>query len=148
MKINFRNTLLVIIGCLFIFLVLLFSLLFVDIINTKNYENTVEFLKEKYQLVIDDEYEVLYDYKEDHGFTGAPNKYVVIKLKSCNFYKNYEFSDMDGQKIKTYLERYNLLNSLDPNFLLDFNKTYKVYEIRDLMLIHYDDILIYYRVGH
>ena len=146
MKINFRRTLLIIIGVVFAFLVLLFLLLCIP--SNNEYENNALFLIDQYQLVIEDEYEVLYDYYEDHGFTGAPNKYVVTKVESYNFLDNYEFSDMDGKTIKQLLERYNLLNSLDPNFLIDFDKSYKIYEKKDLMLILNDDILIFYRVGH
>ena len=146
MKINFRTTLLVIIGVVFVCFLLLFSLFY--FFNDTSYKNNAEFLIENYQLVIEDEYEVLYDYYEAHGFTGAPNKYVFTKVKSCSFLENYEFTDTDGKYIKQLLERYNLLENLDQNYILDFNKSYKIYEIEDLMLIHYDDILIFYRVGH
>lgn len=146
MKINFKTTLLIIIGSIFVYLLLLFSIFF--LYSNKTYENNAKFLIENYQLAIEDEYEVLYDYYEDHGFTGAPNKYVVTRVKSYNFLDNFEFTDMDGKNIKQLLERYNLLSKLDPNYILDFNESYKIYEKKDLMLIQYDDILIYYRVGH
>jgi hypothetical protein len=130
----------------FVFLVLLFLLLCIP--STNEYDNNALFLIEKYELVIEDEYEVLYDYYEDHGFTGAPNKYVVTKVKSYNFLDNYEFTNLDGKYIKQLLERYSLLEKLDSKFILDFNLSYKIYEVKDLMLIQYDDILIFYRVGH
>ena len=119
MKINFKTTLLIIIGSIFVYLLLLFSIFF--LYSNKTYENNAKFLIENYQLAIEDEYEVLYDYYEDHGFTGAPNKYVVTRVKSYNFLDNFEFTDMDGKNIKQLLERYNLLSKLDPNYILDFS---------------------------
>ena len=125
MKFSFRNTLLIIIGSIFVFLVLLF------ISNNYSYENNAIFLIEQYQLKIEYEYEVLYDYYEEHGFTGAPNKYVVTKVKSYNFLEYYEFTDLDGKDIKSLLERYDLLSKLDPKYKLDFNLSYKIYEVKD-----------------
>ena len=146
MKINFRTSLLIIIGMVFVYLVLLFLLLCLP--STNEYENNAVFLIEQYELVIEDEYEVLYDYYEDHGFTGAPNKYVVTQIKTYNILDQYEFRVVDGLYLQKQLERYSLLEKLDPQFILDFNLSYKIYEVKALMLIQYDDILIFYRVGH